>query len=50
MLSEERLLAGPAVPLLFFDRTGFSERLHEINAERDDVRLVATSELEPTAA
>ena len=50
MLNEESLLAGPAVPLLFFDRTGFSERLHDINAERDDVRLIMTSELEPTAA
>lgn len=50
MLDKENLLAKPAVPLLFFDRTGFSERLHEIDAERDDVRLIMTSELDPATA
>jgi AAA+ ATPase superfamily predicted ATPase len=50
MLDKESLLAEPTVPLLFFDRTGFSKRLHDIDAERDDVRLIMTSDLDPTAA
>jgi AAA+ ATPase superfamily predicted ATPase len=32
-------------PLYFFDRTGFSERLHEIARERPDVHLVTTTEM-----
>lgn len=34
------------VPLYFFDRTGFSDRLQEISRQRDDVHLVLTSEME----
>lgn len=32
--------------LYFFDRVGFSPRLHELAAERDDVRLVLAAELD----
>ena len=47
MLRKDGLLASETVPLLFFDRTGFSERLREVAAERDDVHLITTSQLEP---
>lgn len=46
MLDRERLLASVPVPLLFFDRTGFSPRLRQLSTERPDVRLVAASELD----
>ena len=38
-------LDAPRAGLYFFDRTGFSPRLRELAAERDDVRLVPTGEL-----
>lgn len=50
LLARDDLLARPTVPLLFFDRTGFSDRLREIERERDDVRLVLTSDLDPARA
>lgn len=45
MLVKEELLAGDAVPFLFFDRTGFSPRLREIAAQRSGVRLITTDAL-----
>ncbi|HVW45683.1 MAG TPA: ATP-binding protein [Solirubrobacterales bacterium] len=38
-------LGAPDAVLYFFDRVGFSDRLHELAAERDDVRLVLAGEL-----
>ncbi len=32
-------------PLYFFDRTGFSERLHEIARERSGVHLITTTDM-----
>jgi AAA+ ATPase superfamily predicted ATPase len=32
-------------PLYFFDRTGFSERLHEISSEHPGVHLIATTDM-----
>jgi AAA+ ATPase superfamily predicted ATPase len=43
MLAKDDLLATPVVPLLFFDRTGFSPRLREIAAERTNVQLISTA-------
>jgi uncharacterized protein len=39
-------LEAPGAHLYFFDRVGFSPRLHELASERDDVHLVLASELE----
>lgn len=39
-------LKTPAAQLYFFDRVGFSPRLHELAAERDDVHLVSAAELD----
>lgn len=39
------LLGADAPQLLFFDRTGFAPRLHEIAASRPEVRLVTTADL-----
>jgi AAA+ ATPase superfamily predicted ATPase len=39
-------LEAPQAHLYFFDRVGFSPRLQELAAERDDVHLVLASELE----
>lgn len=39
-------LGAPNAQLYFFDRVGFSPRLHELASERDDVHLVLASELE----
>lgn len=50
MLRKDGLLASETVPLYFFDRTGFSDRLREVAAERDDVHLITTSQLDPTDA
>jgi len=33
-------------PLYFFDRTGFSKRLHQIARERPDVHLLATTDMD----
>lgn len=49
-LERQGLLATAGVPLLFFDRTGFSPRLLELQDERTDVRLISTSELLPSAS
>jgi uncharacterized protein len=38
-------LEAPEADLYFFDRVGFSDRLHELAGERDDVRLVLVDEL-----
>jgi AAA+ ATPase superfamily predicted ATPase len=38
-------LGAPRARLFFFDRTGFSPRLRELAAEREDVRLVPAEEL-----
>jgi hypothetical protein len=39
-------MLGMEVPsLYFFDRTGFSKRLRQIDRERSGVHLVATSEM-----
>jgi hypothetical protein len=38
-------LKAPSAQLYFFDRTGFSPRLQELQAERDDVHLVLTEQL-----
>jgi hypothetical protein len=38
-------LKAPDASLYFFDRTAFSPRLRELEAERDDVHLVLASEL-----
>jgi AAA+ ATPase superfamily predicted ATPase len=46
VLDRDGLLAAPSVPFLFFDRTGFSERLHEVAAERADIQLIMTSDLD----
>ncbi len=40
-----RMLGVEDPPLYFFDRTGFSERLREIAAERSEVHLVTTGEM-----
>jgi AAA+ ATPase superfamily predicted ATPase len=45
MLAKDNRLAAPTVPLLFFDRTGFSPRLRQLSTERDDLRLVSTIDL-----
>jgi uncharacterized protein len=39
-------LHAPGAQLYFFDRVGFSERLKELAAERDDIRLVLAAELD----
>ncbi len=38
-------LDSPGAQLYFFDRTGFSPRLEELQAERDDVHLVLAQQL-----
>jgi hypothetical protein len=38
-------LGAPEADLYFFDRVGFSTRLHELAGERDDVHLVPVAEL-----
>jgi AAA+ ATPase superfamily predicted ATPase len=38
-------LEAPDAALYFFDRTGFSPRLHELASEREDVHLVLAGEL-----
>ncbi len=38
-------LSAPGAQLYFFDRTGFSPRLEELQAERDDVHLVLAEQL-----
>jgi hypothetical protein len=38
-------LEAPEADLYFFDRTGFSPRLSDLAAERDDVRLVLAGDL-----
>jgi hypothetical protein len=41
-------VAGTSIdlpPLYFFDRTGFSERLHEIARERCGVHLITTTDM-----
>lgn len=38
-------LGAPRARLYFFDRAGFSARLMELAAERDDVELVLASDL-----
>jgi len=38
-------LGAPDAHLYFFDRVGFSSRLHELADERDDVHLVLAAEL-----
>jgi len=38
-------LEAPEADLYFFDRTGFSSRLRELAAERDDLRLVLAGDL-----
>jgi AAA+ ATPase superfamily predicted ATPase len=40
------LLETPAAPLYFFDRTGFSQRLRELDAQRDDVHLIDLADLD----
>lgn len=40
-----RELDAPAADLYFFDRTGFSARLRELAAERDDIHLVLARDL-----
>lgn len=39
-------LEAPDAALYFFDRVGFSPRLHELSSEREDVHLVLASDLE----
>jgi len=39
-------LQAPEAALYFFDRTAFSPRLHQLAAEREDVHLVLTGELD----
>jgi AAA+ ATPase superfamily predicted ATPase len=39
-------LEAPEAALYFFDRVGFSPRLHKLAAEREDVHLVLVGELE----
>lgn len=39
-------LEAPDAKLYFFDRIGFSPRLHELASEREDIHLVLASELE----
>jgi uncharacterized protein len=38
-------LEAPGADLYFFDRVGFSPRLRELEAERDDIHLVLTEDL-----
>ena len=38
-------LGAPAAQLFFFDRVGFSPRLRELEAEREDIHLVLTEQL-----
>lgn len=38
-------LEAPEAQLYFFDRVGFAPRLHELEAERDDVHLVLADQL-----
>ena len=45
MLERDNLVADSGITYLFFDKTGFSDRLRELEEERDDVRLIMTSEL-----
>ncbi|MGH2856697.1 MAG: ATP-binding protein [Solirubrobacteraceae bacterium] len=46
LVTIRRLLDVPDAPMYFFDRTGFSPRLTELDAERDDVHLIDVSDLD----
>lgn len=41
-----QLLETPAVPLYFFDRTGFSQSLRNLDGQRDDVHLIVLADLD----